>query len=93
MKMSYKSRQKKRMISAAVASAERKRTPATEGRWFLTIVQRTCCCARCAGMLREGREMVYRYAPRESLCPACAEADPDVKVRTSIRWEQARKRR
>jgi len=36
--------------------------------WWLTLVVRDTCCARCGGVLRVGREMVYRHTPREARC-------------------------
>ncbi len=86
--MGYKSRQKKRAV--AVSRSVHRETMNT--RWYLTLVTRTCACARCGGVLREKREMVYRHTPRETLCPMCAEADPAIQARPSYAWEKARKR-
>jgi hypothetical protein len=91
--MSFKQRERKRKQWAARQAAKRKRNKAPQpssGRWWLTPVANTTCCARCAGILREGREMVYRHTPREALCVACADADPAVSYRPSLRWERRR---
>jgi hypothetical protein len=34
--------------------------------------------------------MVYRHEPREALCVACADKDPAVDWRPSVRWERER---
>jgi len=86
--MSYKSRQKKRAIGATKFRNREK----IAGRWYLTIVKRKTCCARCAGILKIGDEMVYRHTPREARCKPCAELDPNVKARPSMQWEGARGR-
>ncbi len=68
-----------------------KRTTASASdRYWLTIVKRNTCCARCAGLLRVRREMVYRHTPREALCVLCAERDPNVRFRPSVAWERAK---
>jgi hypothetical protein len=87
--MSYKSRAKKRAINAA----KNKHSTTIAGRWYLTIVKRKTCCAKCAGILEIGREMVYRHTPREARCKLCAELDPAVTVRPSEAWERANRRR
>ena len=94
--MSYRSRQKKRERRAAEGQGRHATRPArttdTPGRWFLTLVTRTCCCARCGGVLRAGADMVYRHTPRECLCTACAHVDPAIKPRPSLKWEHTRQR-
>jgi len=87
--MSYKSRQKKRAINAT----KHRHRETIAGRWFLTIVTRKTCCAKCAGILNIGGEMVYRHTPREARCKLCAELDPDVKPRPSTSWERSRRSR
>lgn len=86
--MSYKSRQKKRIINAS-KHANRE---VMARRWYLTICTRDTCCARCAGVLRIGGEMVYRHTPRESLCVLCSELDSAIKPRPSTSWESASRR-
>jgi len=86
--MSYRTRQRKRAIRAAKA----KNRKVIAGRWYLTIVKRKTCCARCAGILKIGDVMVYRHTPREARCKQCAESDPDVKARPSTRWEAETRR-
>lgn len=92
--MGFRQREKKRRKRVAVVAAqhESRRTGSSAGRWWLTIVQRATCCARCGGMLREGRAMVYRHTPREALCEACAERDPAIRWRPSRQWEEGRAR-
>jgi hypothetical protein len=89
----YRQRERKRRKSAAVVGAQResRRTGSSARKWWLTVVgETTTCCARCGGVLRSGREMVYRHTPREALCVSCAERDPLVKWRPSRRWEERR---
>jgi hypothetical protein len=85
--MSYKSREKKR----AIAAAKFKHRDVMAGRWYLTIVKRTTCCARHGGILRPGMDMVYRHTPREALCISCADSDPLVSYRPSLRWERSKR--
>lgn len=87
--MSYKSRAKKR----AIAASKFTNRDLMAGRWYLTIVKRDTCCARCAGILRIGAEMVYRHTPREALCKLCAESNPEIRPRPSTSWESSRRRR
>ena len=89
--MSFKQREQKRRRRAAVITARRK-SGTSSGKWWRTIVKRDTCCARCSGILRIGREMVYRHSPREALCLSCADAAPDVTARPSIAWERWRRR-
>jgi hypothetical protein len=85
--MSYKTREKKRAAKNRAVSATRaKHRSMIAGRHYLTFVKHKTCCARCAGILKAGGEMVYRHTPRESLCRSCAESDPAVVVRPSERW-------
>jgi hypothetical protein len=65
--MSFKSRQKKRAISAGKRAA-------TASEHYLTLVGRKCACNACGGILDVGSECVYRHTPREILCPRCGEA-------------------
>jgi hypothetical protein len=90
----YRQREKKRRKAGAVAAAQResRRTGSSAGKWWLTVVSKNTCCARCGGALREDRPMIYRREPGESLCLPCAERDPAVTARPSVRWEQMRRR-
>ena len=88
--MSFKSREKKRKAARAVSIAVQQQKPATEARWFLTPVRRQAVCRSCGGRLHRGSDMVYRHTPREALCVPCADADPGVSYRPSVRWEKAR---
>ena len=75
----------KRMKIAAIARNAR----AGAGcRYWLTIVSRTTCCAHCGGMLRKGREMVFRKQPQDAVCVACATRE-GISYRPSDRWERA----
>ena len=87
--MSFKQRERKRRKKAALSSSRLGSRQSSSPKWWLTIVTRKTCCARCSGVLREGSEMVYRHAPREALCVLCAEGDPEVRYRPSMRWERA----
>ena len=91
--MSFKSREKKRKAARAVSNAVQQRTPATEARWFLTPVRRHAVCGSCAGRLHWPSDMVYRHKPLVMLCVACADADPGVSYRPSVRWEREELRR
>lgn len=89
--MSFRSRESKRKKKAAMSAAQSKAgATGLAPRWWLTIVTRDTCCARCALVLRIGAAMVYRSQPREALCPACAET-AGVKFRPSVAWEQQRR--
>lgn len=92
--MGYQQRERKRKKKVAIARAQResRRTGSSARKWWLTVVSKHTCCARCGGVLREGRQMVYRHTPGESLCLACAEDDPAVKWRPAARWERSRRR-
>jgi hypothetical protein len=96
--MGFKQRERKRKKKVAILAAQRQSrvTRSSAGRWWLTIVVRTTCCAACGGVLRVGREMVYRHTPREALCRLCAE-DKGLSWRPSARleeaWTKARRRR
>ncbi|HEX2398235.1 MAG TPA: hypothetical protein VHI73_08845 [Solirubrobacteraceae bacterium] len=89
--MSYKSRQKKRAIRAA----KEKHRAAISERHYLTLVKRKCVCNAWGGLLRAGKEMVYRHTPREILCTICAEHRglAGSKLRVSAKWEKATARR
>jgi hypothetical protein len=90
--MGYRQRERKRKKAGAVTAAQResRRTGSSAAKWWLTPVFKNTCCARCGGALREGRPMVYRHEPGESLCVSCADRNPAVKWRPSVRWERGR---
>ena len=89
--MSFKSREKKRRAELAITRSRSENTEKMAGRHYLTIVSRHCCCNQCGGRLREGRECVYRHAPKEILCTTCA-AVQGLRPRPSERWETGRRR-
>jgi hypothetical protein len=99
--VSYKTRESKRRRKTAQqrsgssrSCAERNSRAPRESsdRYWLTIVDRTTCCARpaCHGILRKGREMVFRKTPQESLCVACADR-AGIRYRPSRAWEDSKR--
>src|SRR4051794_1624021 len=90
--MGFKQRERKRKKAAATAASQRaaRESGSSARKSWLTIVASDTCCARCGGVLRVGREMIYRHSPREALCLPCAEADSGLSYRPSARWERAR---
>jgi hypothetical protein len=86
----FEQREKKRRARAARAAAQSRAraSGSSSSRWWLTIVTSTTCCARCTGVLRPGREMVYRHRPLEARCLSCAEG---LSFRPSTRWEAKHK--
>jgi hypothetical protein len=92
----FKQRERKRRRKAATSSAQAKarESGSSAGKWWLTPLRSTACCARCATVIREGHDAVYRYKPREVRCLPCAERDPDSKgYRPSLAWERQRRAR
>jgi hypothetical protein len=91
--MGYRARERKRKKNTAQQSAqtESRRSGSAAERWWLTYVRMDCCCARCASILRRGREMVYRHMPRETLCVRCADRER-VPYGLSLRAERERRR-
>jgi hypothetical protein len=89
--VAFQQRQKKRRAKAAQAGsrAAQRSSGSKSSLWWLTIVKRDTCCARCAGMLRVGRPMVYCASPREALCEPCAESR-GIYARPSTAWEKQR---
>lgn len=90
--MGFKQRERRRQRRQAMAEAQRdaRASGSSAGRWWLTVVARTTCCAVCGMVLREGGEMVYRHTPREARCTSCAGG---LGYRPSVRWERARRAR
>jgi hypothetical protein len=63
----------------------------SRSKWWLTPLRSTACCARCAVVIREGRDAVYRHEPREVRCIRCADGLEDSKgYRPSLQWERKR---
>ena len=91
--MSYRSREAKRRKKAAVHAAKKKDQRNVRSdpnpRYYLTKVRYDCRCSGCGRHLRKRADMVYRQLGRVTLCLRCAEADPLVDYRTSLRWERA----
>ncbi len=92
--MGFKQRERvrKRRAASDAAQVEARASGSAAGRWWLTVAVRDGCCARCAGVIRAGRECVYRHRPGELLCVSCAQNDPNVRWRPSLRWERERGR-
>jgi hypothetical protein len=86
--MSYKSRERKRRKKAAQAGAQRAHSDKTRSRYYLTKIERDCRCSSCGWKLRVGGDMVYRKAGPVTLCHPCADRDPLVDYRPSLRWER-----
>ena len=89
--MSYRTREKKRHRKIATASARAQQREKHADRYYLTIVSRKASCNDCGGSLREGRECVYRYRPKEILCKVCADMRR-LYYRPSMRWESAERK-
>jgi hypothetical protein len=62
-------------------------------RYYLTRVKRECRCSACGTKLRIGGDIVFRKAGPVTLCVRCADRDPLVDYRPSLRWERAQRRR
>ena len=90
--MGYQSREKKRRMKAAVARTKRQYSDSTAARYLLTAVKHQCRCAACGFRMVPGGDMVYRRLGPVTLCVSCADADPLVDYRPSIRWEQRRQK-
>jgi hypothetical protein len=92
--VSFKVKEAKRQKRAAgrkrKAAIARNVARRSEGSYFLTLVRRTTCCARCAGRLTKGREMIFRKTPQESLCIPCADRG-GISYRPSTSWEESRR--
>jgi hypothetical protein len=90
--VSYESRRSRRRRKLGVAAARREHGEVMRGRYYLTRVRRACRCAGCGGRLVVGGEMVFRKDGPVTLCVRCADRDPLVEYRTSVRWEQVRRK-
>ncbi len=91
--MGYKSREKKRQAKVARAQVRREHGPAMSARYYLTLVQRDCRCSACGTRLRAGDGMVFRKDGPVMLCVLCADADPLIEYRPSLRWEREQAKR
>ncbi len=67
--MSFKSRQKKREARIAQAKRQREQRSKYADRYYLTIVNRACCCNHGGERLRRGDECVFRFEPKAILWP------------------------
>ena len=93
--MSRRHRERKAARQAAHAkkanAVRRNRaSDAAAARYWLTIVGRDCRCSGCGDWLRKGGQLVFRKVGPVTLCVACADADPLVEYRPSLRWERWR---
>lgn len=88
--MSYRSRESKRKKKAAIQSVKREHGKAMRSRYYLTAVKRECRCSSCGLKLRVKGDMVFRKDGPVTLCVPCADRDPLVDYRLSIRWERER---
>jgi hypothetical protein len=91
--MSYRSRETKRRKKAGIAASKREHSTAMRSRYYLTKVKRACRCSSCGKRLRERMDMVFRKDGPVMLCVDCADRDPLVDYRLSLRWEQDRRAR
>jgi hypothetical protein len=87
--VSYRSREAKRRKKAAIRATKGEHRATMEARYYLTKVKRDCCCSACGAKLRFGADMVFRTAGPVTLCVGCADRDPLVDYRPSLRWEAA----
>jgi hypothetical protein len=87
--MSYRSREAKRRKKAAIRAARGEHRERMDARYYLTKVKRPCSCSACGFKLKMGNDLVYRRAGPVTLCLRCADRDPLVDYRLSLRWERA----
>jgi hypothetical protein len=88
--VSYRSREAKRRKKAAIYATKGQYADLTKARYYLTKVKKECRCSACGAKLRFGADMVYRKLGPVTLCARCADRDPLVDYRTSLRWEKAK---
>jgi RNase P subunit RPR2 len=91
--VSFKSREKKRRAKIAVAQVKRQHGATMRTRYYLTKVKKDCRCRGCGAALRKGADLVYRHDGQVTLCVPCADRDPLVEYRTSLRWEREAQRK
>lgn len=77
----------------AIATTKRQNVVVMRSRYYLTTVKRVCRCSSCGAKLRLGDDMVFRKDGPVTLCVRCAEADPLIDYRPSLRWEKEQRRR
>lgn len=90
--MSYRSREAKRRKKAAIHAAKKEQRNVRSNpspRYYLTKVRYDCRCSSCGTKLRKRADMVYRHLGPVTLCLCCADRDPLVAYRLSVRWERA----
>jgi hypothetical protein len=78
-------------MKAAVSRTKRQYGATTAARYYVTSVKHERRCAACGFRLRPGADMVYRHCGPVTLCVSCAEGDPLVEYRPSVRWEVRRR--
>jgi hypothetical protein len=88
--VSYRSREAKRRKRASIRATKDEYRQRMESRYYLTKVKRECRCSACGMKLRFGTDLVYRKLGPVTLCLRCADRDPLVDYRPSLRWEKAR---
>jgi hypothetical protein len=91
--MSYRSREAKRRKKAAIRAAKGEHRRSMDARYYRTKVKRPCQCSSCGCKLKMNADLVYRRAGPVTLCVPCADRDPLVEYRTSLRWEKAREQK
>jgi hypothetical protein len=89
--VSYRSREKKRRRKAAITKTKREHSATMGTRYYLTLVKQPCRCKACDHKLARGDEMVYRRDGQVTLCLPCADRDPLVDYRPSMRWEERKR--
>jgi hypothetical protein len=88
----YRARERKRRqrIAQGRAQATARRSGTSATGWWLTRCRSKTCCARCAGILAPGAEMIYRREPRESLCVPCADR-AGIQYQPALAWLRGRR--
>jgi hypothetical protein len=90
--VSYKARERKRREKAAARKVKTEHAAVMTTRYYITKTKHECRCSGCGARLRAGGEMVFRKAGPVTLCVPCADADPLVEYRPSLRYERVKKR-
>jgi hypothetical protein len=91
--VSFKARERKRTEKAATRKIKAEYSDVMRVRYYLLPAKHECRCAACGTRLRRGAETVYRKLGPVVLCRPCADADPLVEYRMSMRWEREAKRK
>ncbi len=92
IRMSYKSREKRRRARLAIERTRSERRETMRGRHYLCVVSRDGCCNECGTSLRIGADAVYRHTPREIFCLNCS-SQLALKPRPSLAWERKEQRK